>query len=80
MAKAQNLGISARKLPIGDYVHMSQRKVLTVNQGTLRCVLCFLLTKAWIVFEILSFYIENKDWSKAFFRAIPDRKLAKGDV
>lgn len=57
--KAKNLGMSVAALPISKYIKLSTRRVLTVNQ----------------VYEILIEYIKQKDWEKAFFSVIPQRKL-----
>lgn len=52
-------GISHAQLPIGQYMEMKSRKVLTVNH----------------VFEILLKYSETKDWKESFFSVIPQRKV-----
>jgi tRNA (guanine9-N1)-methyltransferase len=46
-------------LPIGDYIKLASRKVLTVNQ----------------VFEIMVKWLDCRDWEKAFMEIIPERKL-----
>ncbi|KAH8151739.1 uncharacterized protein LAJ45_04361 [Morchella importuna] len=55
-ATAQN--IRTAKLPIGDYIKMSSRFVLTTNQ----------------VVEIMLKYLECRDWKQAFIAVIPPRK------
>ncbi|EEB09770.1 tRNA m(1)G methyltransferase Trm10 [Schizosaccharomyces japonicus yFS275] len=56
--KAEKQGIKTARLPIGQYIQMSDRKILTVNQ----------------VFEILSLWLEYRDWERAFLEIIPKRK------
>ncbi|KAI8916325.1 tRNA m(1)G methyltransferase Trm10 [Gorgonomyces haynaldii] len=58
LKKAQDLNIRHCKLPIGDYLQMASRKVLTVNH----------------VFEIMVYYCNEPDWKKAFLKVIPERK------
>jgi len=55
-------GIQHGRLPIGDYIKMAARHVLTVNQ----------------VLEITLRWLETKDWEKAFRAIIPPRKLPEG--
>ncbi|XP_072898517.1 tRNA methyltransferase 10 homolog A [Hemitrygon akajei] len=57
---ALKLGIAHAQLPLGNYVKMNSRKVLTVNH----------------VFEIILAYLEKQDWEKAFFTVLPQRKGA----
>lgn len=56
-ATAQN--IATAQLPIGKYLHLNSRKVLTVNQ----------------IVEILLNYDVTKNWETAFLKTIPQRKL-----
>lgn len=58
LKKAQDQGIQAARLPIGNYLKMSSSQVLTVNQ----------------VVEILLKYLEMRDWKTSFFLVIPQRK------
>lgn len=58
--KAKEQGIKTAKLPIGEYIKMSSRKILTVNQ----------------VVEILHQQLLHNDWEKAFRAIIPMRKFA----
>ncbi|KAI7879892.1 hypothetical protein K492DRAFT_178380 [Lichtheimia hyalospora FSU 10163] len=57
--KAQEQGIATAKLPIGEYLQMASRKVLTVNH----------------VYEIMLKWLESEDWNQAFKAIIPGRKL-----
>lgn len=57
-ARAQALGIPTAKLPIGEYMTMNSRTVLTVNH----------------VVEIMLRWLEEGDWGIAFDRVIPKRK------
>ncbi|KAI9490994.1 guanine-1-methyltransferase-domain-containing protein [Zychaea mexicana] len=57
--KATDQGIQTAALPIGEYLHMASRKVLTVNH----------------VYEIMIKWLETRDWEKAFLEVIPGRKL-----
>ncbi|XP_031569865.1 tRNA methyltransferase 10 homolog A-like [Actinia tenebrosa] len=52
-------GLGHAQLPIGDFMKLSTRTVLTVNQ----------------VFEIILFYTESKDWQDAFNKVMPQRKI-----
>lgn len=67
LERAMEKGISHAQLPIGKYVNMVTRKVLTINH----------------VFEILSKFLETSNWKESFFSVIPKRKgmtdLADGD-
>ncbi|KAI3647392.1 hypothetical protein MP228_007613 [Amoeboaphelidium protococcarum] len=57
--KAKELGIRPAALPIGKFIQLSTRHVLTTNH----------------VFEILLKYLQHKDWEKAFLEVIPKRKF-----
>ncbi|KAG2189836.1 hypothetical protein INT46_002796 [Mucor plumbeus] len=57
--KATKQGIQTARLPIGNYLQMASRKVLTVNQ----------------VCEIMLKWLELEDWQQAFMETIPGRKL-----
>jgi tRNA (guanine9-N1)-methyltransferase len=57
--KAVKQGIQHGRLPIGDYIKMASRHVLTINQ----------------VLEIMLRWLETRDWEKAFMHVIPKRKL-----
>ncbi|KAJ1673587.1 tRNA (guanine(9)-N(1))-methyltransferase [Spiromyces aspiralis] len=62
--KASEQGIAHGRLPIGDFIHMKSRKVLTVNQ----------------VYDIILAYLDCHDWKRAFVSIIPDRKLRERDA
>ena len=53
--------IQHAQLPIGKFMHMKTRQVLTVNQ----------------VYEIICKYTECKDWKEAFISVLPKRKGAE---
>lgn len=62
--KAEKLGIPHAQLPIGEYMALCDRKVLTCNQ----------------IFEILLKYGEmDHSWEEAFNAVIPMRKRAKAE-
>lgn len=56
--RAEERGIRTAKLPIGEYLQMSSRKVLATNH----------------VVEIMSKWLETGDWAQAFMAVIPKRK------
>lgn len=56
--RAEAMGIRTAKLPIGEYLQMSSRKVLATNH----------------VVEIMSKWLETGDWAKALMEVIPQRK------
>lgn len=57
--KAKEQGIAHGKLPIGEYIKMASRQVLTTNQ----------------VVEIMTEWLKENDWEKAFIKVIPQRKM-----
>ncbi len=56
--RAQERGVRTAKLPIGEYMVMASRQVLTTNQ----------------VVEIMLSWLETGDWATAFTNVIPKRK------
>ncbi|KAI9749220.1 MAG: tRNA (guanine(9)-N(1))-methyltransferase [Lichina confinis] len=56
--RAMDRGAKTAKLPIGDYMQMTSRFVLTTNQ----------------VAEIMLRWLEYGDWAKAFLDGVPKRK------
>lgn len=56
--RAVEAGMKTAKLPIGDYLQMNSRKVLTTNH----------------VNEIMLKWLELGDWGEAFIQVIPKRK------
>ena len=59
--KAKEQGIAHGRLPIGEYIKMASRQVLTTNQ----------------VVEIMIEWLQERDWEKAFMKVIPQRKMPK---
>ncbi|PWW80636.1 hypothetical protein C7212DRAFT_361613 [Tuber magnatum] len=57
--KAVAQGVATAKLPIGEYVSMASRFVLTTNQ----------------VVEIMIRWLGCRDWERAFLEVIPRRKM-----
>lgn len=55
---AMDRNVKTAKLPIGEYIQMASRQVLTTNQ----------------VLEIMLKWLELGDWGKAFMEVIPKRK------
>lgn len=56
--RAKDRGVKTAKLPIGDYLKMASRFVLTTNQ----------------VVEIMLNWLECGDWAEAFLKVVPKRK------
>ncbi|KAF4556140.1 tRNA (guanine(9)-N1)-methyltransferase-like protein [Elsinoe fawcettii] len=64
--RAKEAGVKTARLPIGDYLEMTSRKVLATNH----------------VVEIMLKWLEYEDWGKSFLEIIPKRKggqLKKGE-
>ncbi|KAJ3341822.1 tRNA methyltransferase 10 [Gonapodya sp. JEL0774] len=78
--RAIEKGINVAQLPIGQYLKLTQRKVLTVNHGgscPRRSVCSWMYSHdaELSVFEILSRFVETNDWKIALTDVIPQRKL-----
>lgn len=56
--RAMDRGVKTAKLPIGDYIQMESRRVLTTNH----------------VMEIMLHWLELGDWGEAFMKVLPQRK------
>lgn len=52
-------GLKHARLPIDEYIQLKSRKVLTVNN----------------IVEIITQYVDLKDWKAAFVNSIPSRKV-----
>lgn len=59
--RARKAGVKTARLPIGRYLDMASRKVLTTNH----------------VHEIMIRWLECRDWGEAFMKVIPKRKGGK---
>lgn len=57
--KAREYGISAKRLPIDEFINISGRKVLTTTH----------------VVQLMLKYFDNHDWKEAFEYVLPQRKL-----
>ncbi|KAI9247327.1 guanine-1-methyltransferase-domain-containing protein [Sporodiniella umbellata] len=62
--KAEQQGIQTARLPIGEYIRFSSRKVLTINH----------------VLEIMVKWLECRNWEEAFMKVIPERKLKESEL
>ncbi|KAI7823967.1 guanine-1-methyltransferase-domain-containing protein [Kickxella alabastrina] len=62
--KAEAQGIGHAQLPIGKYIKLSTRKVMTVNQ----------------IFEMIVRFVDHGSWKTAFQDVIPLRKFKEGDI
>lgn len=62
--RAEEIGMRAAQLPIGDSMKMKSSKVLAVNH----------------VFQILTEYMHSMDWQTALDAVIPDRKKIVEDT
>ncbi|QLQ80264.1 hypothetical protein HG537_0D02650 [Torulaspora globosa] len=61
--KAKELGIPTRRLPIGEYINLAGRKVLTTTH----------------VIQLMLKYFDNRDWKEALEYVLPPRKLDRSD-
>lgn len=57
--KAKQLGIPAKRLPIGEFINLAGRKVLTTTH----------------VMQLMLKYFDNRDWKEALEYVLPPRKL-----
>ncbi|AQZ12015.1 TRM10 (YOL093W) [Zygosaccharomyces parabailii] len=57
--KAKELGITTKRLPIGEFINISGRKVLTTTH----------------VIQLMLKYFDNHDWKEALEYVLPPRKL-----
>lgn len=61
--KAKELGITAKRLPISEYINLAGRKVLTTTH----------------VVQLMLKYFDNHDWKEAFEYVLPQRKLEQNE-
>jgi len=61
--KAIDSKIRTARLPIGRFLALTTRKILTVNQA----------------FEILLKWVETRDWEQALYAVIPKRKYDRDE-
>lgn len=75
--KADEQGIKTARLPIGDYLKISARKVLTVNHGKYMSYKKGRkkIINTLIVVEIMIKWLDCRNWEQAFLEVIPERKL-----
>lgn len=66
LKEAEKYKIKHARLPIGEHIDMSTRKVLTINHGTHEFNL--------VVVSILSEYANTNDWAATLIKVIPARK------
>lgn len=59
--KAKEMGITSKRLPIGEYINISGRKVLTTTH----------------VIQLMLKYFDNHDWKEALEYVLPPRKLGQ---
>ncbi|CAH01214.1 tRNA (guanine(9)-N(1))-methyltransferase [Kluyveromyces lactis] len=57
--KAKELNIPTKRLPIGEFINLAGRKVLTTSH----------------MVQLMLRYFDNKDWKEAFESVLPPRKL-----